>query len=125
MKKLTLRMNEKQHQEITLMAKKAGQSMNEFILNKTMANDDKKAIIDAVLTNQNRSFDSLFVQLSDLKNPENASQNEPQNGLSTAEFNDFNRQLLALFSIFFGSQKLDTLQQKTNILQDKLTGKSN
>ena len=125
MKKLTLRMNEKQHQEIALMAKKAGQSLNEFILSKSTANDDKQTIIDAVLTNQNRSFDSLFVQLSDLKNPENTSQNEPKNGLSLAEFNDFNRQLLALFSIFFGSQKLDTLQQKTNILQDKLTGKSN
>lgn len=118
-------MNEKQHQEIALMAKKAGQSLNEFILSKSTANDDKQTIIDAVLTNQNRSFDSLFVQLSDLKNPENTSQNEPKNGLSLAEFNDFNRQLLALFSIFFGSQKLDTLQQKTNILQDKLTGKSN
>lgn len=118
-------MSEKQHQEITLMAKKAGQSLNEFILNKSTANDDRQAIINAVLTNQNRSFDSLFVQLSDLKNPENASQNEPQNGLSLAEFNDFNRQLLGLFSIFFGSQKLDTLQAKTNSLQDKIAGKSN
>jgi uncharacterized protein (DUF1778 family) len=124
MKKLTVRMNDKQHQEIALMAKRAGQSLNEFIVNKSAANDDKQAIISAVLTNQNRSFDALFIQLSDLKNTENASQNEPQNGLSRDEFNDVIRQLLGLLSIFFGIQKLDTLQAKTNSLQDKIAGKS-
>jgi uncharacterized protein (DUF1778 family) len=123
MKKLTLRIGDKEHEKIALMAKKTGQSLNEFIINKAAENDEFKRVIDTIVANQSRAFDSLFVQLADLKNPEDINEKNDSEGLSASEFRDFNRQFLTLFSIYFGKQSLEDLQSKTNALQDKLTAK--
>lgn len=122
-KSFKLRLNDSQHKTLSAKAKKAGLSMNDFLLNKIEKDDDKQAIINALTVNQNRAFDSLLIQISEQKlalTKQNIFSNE---GLTATQFYEFQRQFLGLFSILSGGLKLDNLQQKVNYLQDSLTKK--
>ena len=118
-----LRLNDSQHKTLSTKAKKAGLSMNDFLLSKIDKDDDKQAIINALTINQNRAFDSLFVQISDQKTAQNQANISSIDSLTATQFYEFQRQFLGLFSILSGGLKLDNLQQKVNYLQDSITKK--
>lgn len=123
MKRLTLRLTIEQHKIVTEKAHQSGQSINVYLSNLATKTDNTQTIITAILANQNRAFDSLFVQISDQKTAHiepNISSNEV---LTATDFFEFQRKYLGLFSILSGGLKLDNLQQKVNLLQDSLTKK--
>lgn len=120
MRRMSLRMNEKEHQLLQAKAKKSGISMNEFLLNYINKGDENEALIQAILANQNRTTDTILAQLLTQKPSTTAMNNAQDKSLSSTEFREFNRQFLSLISIFFGKNGLDNLQQKTNVLQDSV-----
>jgi uncharacterized protein (DUF1778 family) len=123
MKRLTLRLTDEQHKIATDKAKQSGQSLNDYLSNLASRPDNTQLIIDVILSNQNRAFDSLFVQISEQKSQQIEPNNQPIEVLTSTQFFEFQRQFLGLFSILSGGLKLENLQQKVNFLQDKITQK--
>ena len=123
MKRLTLRLTDQQHITAIKKAKQSGQSLNDYLANLATKTDDTQTIISALTSNQNRAFDSLFVQISDQKTAQNQTNIPSNDSLTSTQFYEFQRQYLGLFSILSGGLKLDNLQQKVNYLQDSLTKK--
>ena len=123
MKRLTLRLTDQQHITAIKKAKQSGQSLNDYLANLATKTDDTQTIINALTINQNRAFDSLFVEISDQKAAQNQINIPSNDSLTATQFYDFQRQFLGLFSILSGGLKLDNLQQKVNYLQDSLTKK--
>lgn len=113
-------MSESDHQDITLMAKRSGQTLNQFIVRKATTKDELKIAIDTIKEHQNRAFDSLLIQISEQNSTSNDTQNINQNSLSASEFREFNRRLLTIFSIVLNKQNLSELQPKVNLLADDL-----